>query len=232
MTCMTNLTCMTSFEIQRHRMVDQQLAARGVRDPATLDAMRTVPRELFVPTHLTAHAYDDAALPIEHGQTISQPFIVAVMVESLELQPGDRVLEIGTGSGYAAAVLSRIVREVRTVERLDDMADQARMRLRHLGFDNVFVHCGDGTLGLPEHAPFDAILVSAGGPQVPSSLLPQLATGGRLVIPVGPDPRSQEMLRIRQLRHGQFDRRSLGRVHFVPLIGAEGWCDQSFRPSE
>jgi protein-L-isoaspartate(D-aspartate) O-methyltransferase len=206
----------------RARMVERQLAGRGIRDPAVLEAMRTVPREAFVAPGQAAHAYDDGPLPIGDGQTISQPYIVAVMTEALRLQPGDRVLEIGTGSGYAAAVLSAIAGEVYTVERIEGLATSARRRLAELGYANVHVRHGDGSLGWPEHAPYDAIVVTAGGPDVPPSLQRQLTVGGRLVIPVGPTPRSQRLVRVVRTPDG-YAREMLEDVAFVPLIGAEGW---------
>lgn len=205
------------------RMVERQVAARGVRDERTLQAMRSVPRERFVPAELVEFAFEDAPLPIEEGQTISQPYIVALMIEALELQPEDRMLDVGLGSGYAAAVAARIAREVRGVERFPVLADLARERLEQLGFDNVHVRCGDGTLGWPEHAPYDAILVSAGGPEVPPSLTRQLAVGGRMVIPVGADLRTQELVRIRRTAEDHWEQERLGRVQFVPLVGTEGW---------
>src|SRR5262245_2272925 len=213
---------MLDITSQRDRMVERQIAGRGVRDPAVLSAMRSVPRERFLPPHLEEFAYQDSPLPIEQGQTISQPFIVALMAEALELDPGDRVLEIGTGSGYAAAVLARLAREVYTVERHAELVESARILLGELGFDNVFVRHGDGTLGWPEHAPYDAIVVAAGGPRIPETLLAQLAPGGRLVIPVG-EEKAQELVRITRRADGTFEREELGGVRFVPLIGAEGW---------
>ena len=188
---------------QRRHMVERHVEARGVRDSAVLDAMRAVPREAFLPEKLAEFAYDDTPLPIQEGQTISQPFIVAAMAEALKLGPHDRVLEIGTGSGYAAAVLAEIADEVYTIERHRILADQAERRLRELDYRNVHVLCGDGTLGWPEHAPFDAILVSAGGPEVPRVLVEQLAPGGRIVIPVGPDLRDQRLLRVTKDRAGR-----------------------------
>ncbi len=176
---------MKNQQAEREKMVETQIAARGVRDPAALAAMRSVPREVFVPPELAEFAYQDTPLPIESGQTISQPYIVALMAAALELGPGDRVLEIGTGSGYAAAVLSRMAREVYTVERHEELARIASRRLRDLGFDNVSVLHGDGTLGCSEHAPYDAIVVAAGGPKVPPSLLDQLAVGGGSSSPSG-----------------------------------------------
>ena len=213
---------MPDLTSQRARMVDRQIAARGVRDPAVLAAMRSVPRERFLPPHLEEFAYQDSPLPIEQGQTISQPFIVALMAEALQLDAGDRVLEIGTGSGYAAAVLARVAREVYTVERHGELAESARIRLGELGFDTVSVRHGDGTLGWPEHAPYDAIVVAAGGPRVPEALLAQLAPGGRLVIPIG-EEKAQELVRVTRRADGTFEREDLGAVRFVPLIGAEGW---------
>jgi protein-L-isoaspartate(D-aspartate) O-methyltransferase len=210
---------------QRRRMVERHVEARGVRDPAVIDAMCAVPREAFLPSHLAEFAYADTPLPIEEGQTISQPFIVAMMAEALSLGPTDRVLEIGTGSGYAAAVLAEIAAEVCTVERHRALADEAERRLHELGYHNVRVLCGDGTLGWPEHAPFDAILVSAGGPEVPRLLVEQLAPGGRIVIPVGPDLRDQRLLRLTKSADGKVDINDLGGVRFVPLIGAGGFSD-------
>jgi protein-L-isoaspartate(D-aspartate) O-methyltransferase len=220
---------MADLASQRDRMVDRQIAGRGVRDPAVLAAMRSVPRERFLPPDLEEFAYQDSPLPIEQGQTISQPFIVALMTEALRLGPHDRVLEIGTGSGYAAAVLARIAREVYTIERHKELADIATWRLARLGFDNVFVRHGDGTLGWPEHAPYDAIVVAAGGPNIPESLLAQLAPGGRLVIPVG-EEKAQELVRVTRRADGSLEHEELGGVRFVPLIGAEGW--EAERPAE
>lgn len=216
---------------QRHRMVERHVAARGVRDCAVLDAMRSVPREAFLPADLAEFAYEDTPLPIDEGQTISQPFIVAAMVEALMLGPGDRVLEIGTGSGYAAAVLGEVAAEVYTIERHRALADQAERRLRELDYRNVHVLCGDGTLGWPEHAPFDAILVSAGGPAVPRVLLEQLAPGGRIVVPVGPDVRDQRLLRVTKETDGSTHTEDLGGVRFVPLIGKGGFPESAEVPT-
>ncbi|MBW1832785.1 MAG: protein-L-isoaspartate(D-aspartate) O-methyltransferase, partial [Deltaproteobacteria bacterium] len=210
------------IEEKRERMVERHIRARGVRNPAVLQALRTVRREVFLPDDLAEFAYDDTPLPIEEGQTISQPFIVAAMAEALQLNADDRVLEIGTGSGYAAAVLGEIAQEVHTIERHRLLADEAEKRLRELGYSNVDVLCGDGTLGWPEHAPFNAILVSAGGPEVPRVLIEQLAPGGRLVIPVGPDLRDQRLLRVTKQADGSTRTEDLGGVRFVPLIGAAG----------
>ena len=214
---------MPGMKERRDVMVDQQILSRGVRDPAVVSAMRTVPREAFIEERLLDFAYDDAPLPIEEGQTISQPFIVAVMVEALELSPDDGVLEIGAGSGYAAAVLSRVAGEVHAVERHATLAELAQQRARRLGYDNIEIIQGDGSLGWIEHAPYDAILVSAGGPDVPQTLLEQLAIGGRLVMPVGDEPRGQELLRIVRTAEHEYDQSSLGKVQFVPLIGSQGW---------
>ena len=216
---------MSDLSSQRDRMVERQIVSRGVRDPAVLAAMRSVPRERFLPPDLAEFAYQDSPLPIAQGQTISQPFIVALMTEALGLGPDDRVLEIGTGSGYAAAVLARIAREVYTIERHEELAETARTRLEELEFHNVFVRHGDGTLGWPERAPYDAIVVAAGGPRIPETLLAQLAPGGRLVIPVGED-KAQELVRVTRRRDGSFEREDLGGVRFVPLVGAEGWTEE------
>ncbi len=210
----------------RNKMVDDQIAARGVRDPAVLRAMREVPREKFILAELIDFAYSDTPLPIQEGQTISQPFIVAVMAEAMEISPEDRVLEVGTGSGYAAAVLSRIAGSVYTIERREDLARTARDRLDKLGYGNISVLRGDGSLGWPLHAPYDAIVVAAGGPEVPRPLLDQLAVGGRLVMPVGSEPRSQGLVRVRKVSETQFDREDLGAVSFVPLIGAAAWEEE------
>jgi protein-L-isoaspartate(D-aspartate) O-methyltransferase len=212
---------MSSASTDRERMVELQLAGRGIADRQVLEAFRSVQREEFVPEELAEFAYEDSPLPIAGGQTISQPYIVAVTVDALELRGGERVLEIGTGSGYAAAVLSRIADQVYTVERLASLAETARARLAKLGYQNVHVRCGDGTLGWAEHAPYDAIAVAAGGPDVPKALLEQLAPGGRLVVPVGPQE-TQELVRVTR-EDERFVRESLGAVRFVPLIGADAW---------
>lgn len=214
---------MEDSRAHRERMVERQVAARGVRDAAVLHALREVPREAFLPPELAEFAYRDAPLPIACGQTISQPYIVALMTAALRLAPGDRVLEIGTGSGYAAAILSRAAREVVTIERHEELADVARARLRDLGYDNVAVHHGDGTLGWSAGAPYDAIVVAAGGPAVPEALLDQLAVGGRLVIPVGEDRALQTLVRVTRRADGTLEREDLGDVRFVPLIGVQGW---------
>ncbi len=207
----------------RQNMVRRQIANRGIEDTAVLKAMGEVPREHFVSEGLEEFAYEDAPLPIEREQTISQPYIVALMSELLHLRPGDRVLEIGTGSGYAAAVLSRIADQVYTVERHGELVELAKSRFADLGYSNIHVLHGDGTLGWPEHSPFEGIVVAAGGPSVPKPLLDQLAIGGRLIIPVGEDPRTQRLLRVTRITTEDFHHEDLGGVRFVQLIGEEGW---------
>ncbi|HXI55875.1 MAG TPA: protein-L-isoaspartate(D-aspartate) O-methyltransferase [Polyangia bacterium] len=207
----------------RVEMVQRQLVGRGISDPRVLEAFRTVPREAFLPPALAEFAYRDAPLPIGDGQTISQPYIVAVTLEALGLRGHERVLEIGGGSGYAAALLGRLAKEVFTVERIAALATQARDRLKNLGYANVAVQLGDGTLGWPQHAPYDAIAVAAGGPDIPRALQDQLAPGGRLVIPVGRDESSQVLVRVTRDESGLLRRENLADVRFVPLIGAQGW---------
>ena len=213
----------TNFTQQRERMVESELRMLGIRDEAVLHAMRTVPREEFVSETIREFAYRNAPLPIGSGQTISQPLIVAYMAEALELAPHERVLEIGTGSGYASAVLSRIARDVFTVERHGELADTAKERLERLGYGNVHVRHADGTRGWPEEAPFDAIIVAAGGSGVPPALLQQLRIGGRLVIPIGEQKESQQLIRVVRRGDDQFEYEELGAVRFVPLIGEGGW---------
>ncbi|MDY7092178.1 MAG: protein-L-isoaspartate(D-aspartate) O-methyltransferase [Acidobacteriota bacterium] len=215
----------------RQRMVREQIAARGVRDPRVLEAMERVPRELFLREGLEEFAYQDTPLPIESDQTISQPFIVAYMAQCLELEPEDRVLEIGTGSGYAAAVLAEIASEVYTVERYANLAESATERLWRLGYRNIHVLHGDGSRGWPEHAPYQGIVVAAGGPEVPRSLRQQLAVGGRLVIPVGPTPRAQQLVCVTRLSEDHYREEELLPVGFVPLVGAEGWGEGGERPA-
>ena len=210
------------FAAQREAMVASDIAARGVRDPAVLAAMRSVPREEFVAPGLRERAYDDSPLPIEARQTISQPYIVALMAEAARLGGTERVLEVGAGSGYASAILARIAAQVFAIERHQVLADLAAARLYRLGFRNVELRCGDGSAGWPEAAPFDAILVAAGGPSLPRSLLAQLAEGGRLVMPVGPGSHAQRLVRATRVGAG-FREDDLGGVVFVPLIGKEGW---------
>ena len=210
-----------TFIQQRLRMVETQIENRGICNPRVLAAMESVPREEFVPENLRGEAYDDGPLPIGQGQTISQPLTVAFMAQALKLTGEEKVLEIGTGSGYGAAVLARLAKEVHTVERLPALADGARERLRRLGFTNVHVHIGDGSLGWPEEAPYQAICVTAAPATVPRTLQAQLAEGGRLVIPVGDSHRSQEMMRY-TLLGGKLLAENLGTFSFVPLIGKHG----------
>ncbi|MGD0492789.1 MAG: protein-L-isoaspartate(D-aspartate) O-methyltransferase [Steroidobacteraceae bacterium] len=216
-----------NFANQRAEMVERHILRRGVRSEPVLAAMRGVPREKFLPPELREFAYEDTPLPIAEGQTISQPYIVAMMADALELEGGDKVLEIGTGSGYAAAVLSRIAKDVYTVERLGQLAEKAAAALSALGYHNVHVLHADGTLGWPDHAPYDAIVVAAGGPEVPESLKAQLKIGGRLVIPVGADRRLQELVRVTRVGQHEYRTEELADVSFVPLVGAEGWAAQS-----
>jgi len=210
---------------RRERMVDAQIARRGIRDRRVLDAMRSVPREAFVDPGYEEFAYEDSPLPIDEHQTISQPYIVAMMTAAANVEPGNHVLEVGAGSGYAAAILSRIAARVDAIERHPSLAERARQRLRTLGYDNVSIHTGDGTLGWPAAAPFDAILVAAGGPEVPPALKQQLAIGGRLIIPVGDAERYQHLLRITRVAGDDFELEDLGPVRFVPLIGKQGWSE-------
>lgn len=213
---------MTTVEQAREAMVERQIAARGINDARVLAAMRAVPREAFVPETLAEFAYDDSPLPIEAGQTISQPFIVALMIAAARIGPEDRVLEVGVGSGYAAAVMSRIARRVHAIDRHAELADLARGRMGKLGYDNVVIRTGDGTRGWPENAPFDAILVAAGGPELPRPLCAQLAIGGRMVIPLG-DADEQVLTRVTRTGEASYEREPLEPVRFVPLIGRHGW---------
>jgi len=206
---------------ERLRMVQQQLRARGLRDERVLAAMAKVPREEFAPAQNLASAYGDYPLPIDAGQTVSQPYIVASMVEALEITPDDRVLEVGTGTGYEAAVLGELAGEVWTIERIPALAQQAQHILSRLGYHNVHVIEGDGSLGLPQHAPFSKILVAAAAPAVPQSLVDQLAEGGRLVLPIG-DRVDQQIQLIRKV-NGQPVTTPRELCRFVPLVGQEGW---------
>ena len=213
------------YAAQCAEMIEKQLRRRGVHDAAVLSAMTAVPRHEFVSEEVRAHAYDDLPLPIGGGQTISQPYIVAAMTTALHLQPGDRVLEIGTGCGYQAAVLSLLAKEVFSIERRPELASSAAAKLARLGYSNAHVHCGDGTLGLAELAPFDAILVAAAAPAVPKPLLAQLAEGGRLILPVG-DTEHQE-LQLIEKRGDAFPTKMLEGCRFVPLVGYHGWQESS-----
>lgn len=218
---------MSNFKELRQQMIDYQLVARGLHDQTVLNALNAVPREEFMPTDLVEFAYKDSPLPIEENQTISQPYIVALMIAALELKSDHRVLEVGTGSGYAAAVLGEICENVYTIERHRILADTAQVKLKELGYTNVQVMHGDGTLGWPKNAPFDAIIVAAGGPEVPQILKEQLAIGGRMVIPVGTSLDSQKLVRIRRIGKNEYKTEDLGGVRFVPLIGAAGWKEES-----
>jgi len=202
-------------------MVESQIAARGIRNPLVLAAMREVPRHLFIPPPYDRNAYDDSPLPIGNGQTISQPYIVALMTELLRPEPGHRVLEIGTGSGYQAAVLAKIVQKVTSIERIHEVARLARRNLGAIALSNVEVIVGDGTLGYPENAPYDGIIITAATPDVPKPLIGQLAEGGRLVAPAG--GRDVQELLVLTNRGGSVTRESHGGVRFVPLIGEYGW---------
>jgi protein-L-isoaspartate(D-aspartate) O-methyltransferase len=206
---------------RRESMVERQLRARGLDDPALLRAFSTVPREEFVPENMREFAYEDGPLPIGEGQTISQPYIVAMMIDAAEIPPGGKVLEVGAGSGYAAAVMAQIAGEVFSIERHEPLAREAAERIDRLGYDNVSIICGDGSLGLPDEAPFDAILVAAGGDKVPEPLKRQLAIGGRLVIPVGGES-VQSLLCVTRIADERWTEHNLGGVRFVPLIGAHG----------
>jgi protein-L-isoaspartate(D-aspartate) O-methyltransferase len=211
-----------SEQVARCRaMVETQLRPRGIHDARVLAAMLAVPRHAFVPSQFAAHAYDDEPLSIGEGQTISQPFVVASMTEALRLSGGERVLEIGAGSGYQTAVLSLLAREVIAVETLPSLAESARHRLAQLGYNNARIEVGDGTLGWPVEVPFDAILVTAAAPEIPSPLLAQLAEGGRMVLPVGP-PQAQELLRVTR-REGSIVTERFYPCRFVPLIGRYGF---------
>ncbi len=214
----------SAYARDRAFMVERHLKARGIDDPLLLEAMGTVPRETFVPEHLQEFVYEDSALPIESGQTISQPYIVARMIELAEIKPGDKVLEVGAGSGYAAAVMSRMANKVFAIERHEALAKLAAARLKRLGYANAEIICADGTKGLAEEAPFQAIIVSAGGPHVPEALKQQLAIGGRLIVPVG-EFGFQTLIRVRRTGEDRFEEEDFGAVAFVPLIGEEGWAE-------
>jgi protein-L-isoaspartate(D-aspartate) O-methyltransferase len=210
------------FEIPRSRMVDHLRNHYKISDERVLDAMNRVPRHAFVPDALRAQAYKDNALPISSGQTISQPFIVARMSELLELKGRERVLEIGSGSGYQTAVLATLARKVFAVERIANLAAEAKEKLMRLGFRNISYRCDDGTTGWEVYAPFDAILVAAGGPEIPQPLVNQLEIGGRMVIPIGPDQKSQMLVRVTRTEKN-FSTENFGPCAFVPLIGTHGW---------
>ncbi|MGD8800625.1 MAG: protein-L-isoaspartate(D-aspartate) O-methyltransferase [Desulfobacterales bacterium] len=209
------------YERQRDDMVSHQLKARGIIDPSVLEALHTVPRHLFVSEALRDQAYGDYPLPIGEQQTISQPYIVAEMTQALELGKDDRVLEIGTGSGYQAAILAEIVFRVYTIERIRALYIQARKLLDRLNYHNIIMRCSDGTTGWQDESPFDAIIVTAGAPEVPGKLIDQLAVGGRMIVPVG-NQHSQDLIKITKDEDG-IHRSNLGGCRFVKLIGAQGW---------
>jgi protein-L-isoaspartate(D-aspartate) O-methyltransferase len=213
----------TDFEEARHRMVERQLAQRGITDERVLQVMRDVPRHQFVPEDLWDMAYRDTPLPIGHGQTISQPYIVAYMTQLLHLTLDDRVLEVGTGSGYQAAILSRLASEVYTIECVAELAQRAERVLQEMGYDNIRLRIGDGGYGWPEAAPFDAIIVTAAAPEVPSPLIAQLTEGAPLVAPIGPTG-YQDLVRLYK-RGDQTQTEYLTPVAFVPLVGEHGWRD-------
>ena len=217
-------------ETVRQRMIRQQLLPRGIRDPAVLAAMGRVPREEFIANALAPRAYEDGPLPTLAGQTISQPYIVAASAQAGELKPTDRVLEVGTGSGYSAAVLSACCREVYSVERNPVLATSARARLERLGYRNCQVLCTDGSIGWPNQAPFAAIIVAAAGPRVPPALLEQLAIGGRLIIPVGAREEGQTLYRVRRHDQGLFEYEPLLPVRFVQLVGEQAFVETDMLP--
>jgi protein-L-isoaspartate(D-aspartate) O-methyltransferase len=213
------------FVSEREAMVERQLRRRGITEPDILDAFRAVPREAFVGTDKAHLAYGDHPLPIEAGQTISQPYIVALMIQAAAIKPNDVVLEVGSGSGYAAAIISRIASRVIGVERQHELVEVSRERLRRLGFENIEIVEGDGTRGWRDGAPYDAILAAASGNHVPESLLSQLAPCGRLVIPLGRPGAVQRLVKVTRQEDGILVQEDLGAVRFVPLIGEEGWRD-------
>jgi protein-L-isoaspartate(D-aspartate) O-methyltransferase len=215
-----------SYDEARHRMVEQQIARRGIQDERMLQAMREVPRHRFVPPDLWGAAYQDHPLPIGHGQTISQPYIVAYMTEMLDLTPDDRVLEIGTGSGYQSAILSRLAKQVYTIERIPELSSHAQEVLKELGYHNIHFRVGDGGYGWPEESPFDAIIVTAAAPETPPPLIAQLADGARLVIPIGPTG-YQDLVRLTR-RGERIHTEQLTPVAFVPLIGEHGWRGREY----
>ena len=209
------------YRLARERMVNNQIASRGIRDKGVLSAMRKVQRHLFVEEALIAEAYNDHPLPIGHKQTISQPYIVALMTEALELTGKEKTLELGTGSGYQTAILAELSEKVYTIERIRPLMEQARSLLNELGYINILFKSYDGTLGWEEYAPFDAIMITAGAPKMPEPLLNQLSDGGRMIIPIG-DRFSQDLIKVTKIK-GDFKEENLGGCRFVDLIGAHGW---------
>jgi protein-L-isoaspartate(D-aspartate) O-methyltransferase len=216
---------MTNFAAERDAMVQRQIESRGIRDPSILEAFRAVPREDFLSQEYRDLAYGDHPLPIEAGQTISQPYIVALMIKAADIKCGDRVLEVGAGSGYAAAVLSRIAGEVIAIERQSELVAIAQERMLRLGYDNVRIIEADGTRGWEAEAPYDAILAAASGSHVPPQWVEQLADGGRIVMPVGEPNWVQKLIKVTKGPAGKLIHEELGAVRFVPLIGEEGWSD-------
>ncbi|HTG79154.1 MAG TPA: protein-L-isoaspartate(D-aspartate) O-methyltransferase [Sphingomicrobium sp.] len=214
---------MTDFTTLRDRMVERQIAARGLDDPKLLAAFRAVPREQFVSADYAGYAYQDSPLPIESGQTISQPYIVALTIYAAGIGPGDKVLEVGAGSGYAAAVIGQIAGEIVAIERHHELVELARQRMKRLGYGNVQIFEGDGTLGWPLEAPFDAIVAAASGSHVPQSWIAQLKLGGRIVMPLGSPHGVQSLVKVTKQGDGTLIQEDLGGVRFVPLIGAEGF---------
>lgn len=215
---------MTDFTTLRERMVERQIAARGLDDPRLLSAFRAVPREEFVGSDHAGYAYQDSPLPIESGQTISQPYIVALTIYAARIGPGDKVLEVGAGSGYAAAVIGQIAGEVVAIERHHELMELAQQRMKRLGYGNVRIVEGDGTLGWPAEAPFDAIVAAASGSHVPQSWIAQLKPGGRIVMPLGHPHSVQSLVKVTKQDDGTLKHEDLGGVRFVPLIGAEGFA--------
>ena len=216
---------LTNYAAEREAMVERQIESRGITDPKILEAFRAVPREAFISEEYADLAYGDHPLRIEAGQTIYQPYIVALMIKAAEIKPGDKVLEVGAGSGYAAAVISRIAGKVVAIERQRELVKIAQQRIARLGYDNVKIVEGDGTRGCPEEAPFDAILAAASGSHLPPQWVEQLAEGGRIVMPVGDPGWIQKLVKVTKGPGGNLITEDLGGVRFVPLIGEEGWSD-------
>ena len=218
-------TTMTDYAAEREAMVERHLRRRGITEKPILDAFLEVPREAFISDEYAHLAYGDHPLPIEAGQTISQPYIVALTIQAAEIRAGDKVLEVGAGSGYAAAVISRIAARVIAIERQHDLVEIASERIQRLGYDNVEILEGDGTRGCPDEAPFDAIVAAASGSHVPKAFVAQLTPGGRIVMPVGDPGWAQELIKVTKQQDGILKQENLGGVRFVPLIGEEGWSD-------